>query len=120
MEKEKFKVLIVEDEVIIADCLEMELENANFESCGFYTTGEEAILVAKDQKPDIVLMDVHLAGELNGIETAKEINKERDILTIFMTGFNRNEIDIKDIKKAILLEKPVDISRLQQVIEEHF
>ena len=114
------KILIVEDEVIIAECLEMELISAGFDSQGYVTTGEEAIIAVNDSNPDIILMDIHLSGNLSGIETARKIRPNNDTLIIFMTGFDKTDIlfRTKDLGNTNLLEKPIEIFQIEQIIND--
>lgn len=90
--KKKIKILIVEDEVIIAQCLKMELEQSGYDVCSFVSTGEEAINEFKVKNPDIVLMDVNLPGEMDGIDVAKQIIAIKYVLIIFIIGYNEANI----------------------------
>ena len=120
--KKKVKILIAENEVIIAQCLKMELESKGYEVCNFVATGEEAIVEAKEENPDIILMDINLSGLIDGIDAAGEITKSQKIPIIFMTGYN--EIAIFDraqkINPVAYLEKPVEIYDVEPVIESIF
>lgn len=66
--RKKIKILIVEDEVIIAQFLKIELEDSGYEVCSFVASGEEAIIEAKEKNPDLILMDIHLSDKIDGIE----------------------------------------------------
>ncbi|MDP8200664.1 MAG: response regulator [Candidatus Tenebribacter burtonii] len=120
--KKKVKILIAENEVIIAQCLKMELELKGYEVCNFVATGEEAIIEAKEENPDIILMDINLLGFIDGIDAAKEITKSKKIPIIFMTGYN----DIAFFERAqkvnpvAYLEKPVEIYDIEPIIESIF
>ena len=113
-------VLIVEDEIIIAECMRMELMQAGYECYGYYTTGIEAVEAAKKHKPDIILMDVHINGTINGIETARKIQEIQDSLVILMTGFDKKEIlnETKDLKNIVILEKPIEIFQIENILAE--
>lgn len=84
--KERKKVLIIEDEFITASALKMTLGGMGFDIVGISDTGEAAITAAGELHPDIVLMDIILQGEMNGIEAADIIKKKYDIPVIFITG----------------------------------
>jgi len=118
----KIKILIAEDEVLIAQCLQMELEMSGYEVCGFVATGEEAILKTRDTKPDIVLMDINLSGEMDGIEAAQKIIAENKIPLIFMTGYNEPNFlkRAEKVNPVGYLEKPVEIYNLQPLIDSVF
>ena len=70
-----FKILIVEDEMVIAANISLQLSNLGYEVTGILPRGEEAISHIKIEKPDIILLDIRLKGDLDGIETAHEIAK---------------------------------------------
>ena len=61
----KIKILLAEDELLIAQCLKMELEMEGYEICSFVSEGEEAVKTAKKEEPDIILMDIHLSGKMD-------------------------------------------------------
>jgi len=118
----KIKILLVEDEVLIAQCLKMELEIAGYNVCNFVAKGEEAIIVAKNEEPDLLLMDIHLSGKMDGIDAAKKIIEHRNIPVIFMTGYNEVAILEKanSINPAGYLEKPVELFELKPIIDSIF
>ncbi|NQT65663.1 MAG: response regulator [FCB group bacterium] len=121
MEK-KIKILIAEDEAIITQCLKMEFELEGFEVCRFVTEGEEAIEIAKEEEPDIILMDIHLSGKMDGIEAARQIIEHKNIPIIFMTGFS--DINVRKrahkINPVGYLEKPVEVYEVTPIIESLF
>jgi YesN/AraC family two-component response regulator len=69
------KILIVEDESIIVKSLENRLLKAGYDVIGNAASGKEAIEMARQLNPDLILMDIKLDGEMTGIEAASEINK---------------------------------------------
>lgn len=83
---EKSKILIVEDETIISLYTLNVLESKGFETVSTVSTGEEAIQRAGRDKPDVILMDIVLSGEMDGISAAEEINAKYDIPIIYLTG----------------------------------
>lgn len=85
---DKWRVLIVEDEPLIAMELNDRLERNHYTVCGMVAHGEEAVRQFEQFKPDVILMDVHLAGKLNGIETAKQLRAIRDIPVIYLTAYS--------------------------------
>lgn len=85
------RVLIVEDERIISLDLNRRLERAGYEVLGTVATGAEAIEEALRLLPDIVLMDVRLAGDIDGIDAATEIRKKAPIPVIFLTAYADEE-----------------------------
>lgn len=113
------KVLLVEDDWIIAKEISCSLQDFGFELLGPYDTGEEALANISSIKPDIVLLDIGLSGDLNGIETAQRIKKEFPVPFIFLTAL----ADMDTIDKAKLaapyayLVKPVSTETLYSTIE---
>jgi DNA-binding NtrC family response regulator len=116
----KVKILIVEDEAIIARHLQMELTSDIFDVIDIVSNGEEAIQKVIENKPDIILMDINLNGKMNGIETMEILNSE--IPVIFMTGYANQEFTERATKlnSIAYFNKPVDPDLIKPVIERHF
>ncbi|MBU2550191.1 MAG: PAS domain S-box protein, partial [Proteobacteria bacterium] len=83
----KAKVLIVEDEVLIAEDLENRLKDLGYEVCGKTATGEDALLRTDRDRPDLVIMDLVLRGETDGIEAAEVIRNNWGIPVVFLTAY---------------------------------
>lgn len=118
----KIRILIVEDEALIAKCLKMTLESQGYEVIGFVASGEKAIITTKEKNPDIILMDIHLSGEIDGIDAAKEIIENKNIPIIFMTGYDMtNFIErAQKINPAACLNKPIKAIEVMSVINSIF
>ncbi len=67
------RILIVEDQRINAERLRINLEQLGYESCGIVPRGEEAVQKAEETRPDLILMDIRLKGEVDGIEAAQRV-----------------------------------------------
>jgi signal transduction histidine kinase len=80
-------VLIVEDEAIVALSIEKRLKSLHFNITGTVATGEDAIAAVERQTPDLVLMDVHLQGRMDGIEAAQIIHERYDLPVIYLTAY---------------------------------
>lgn len=78
----------MEDEAIVAMQLEESLKQLGYEVAGVATRGNDAIRIAKDTWPDLILMDIRLEGSMDGIETAESINQFYDIPVIFLTAYS--------------------------------
>ncbi len=90
----KEKVLIVEDERIIALDLKKRLERFGFPSPEIVSNGEEALTAAESLRPDIILMDIMLGGPIDGIDAAKTVKEKLNIPVIFLTAYsNENTLD---------------------------
>lgn len=96
---EKTRILIVEDDMIIAANLSLQLSNKGYEVTGIESRGEEAIAHALFNTPDLILMDINLKGKLNGIETVSAIQKNKNIPVIYLTA-NSDETTFKSAKKT--------------------
>lgn len=83
---EKIRILVVEDEAIIAMDLQETLNEAGYIVIATLPSGEEALELCRNERPDIVLMDVHLQGTLNGIETAQQLRKNYAIPSVLLTA----------------------------------
>ena len=83
---DKKKILVVEDEFITATALQSSLEDLGFEVVGTADNGDEAIQAAGEHKPDVILMDIQLIGDMNGITAAGIIKQKYEIPVIFLTG----------------------------------
>lgn len=116
---EDFKVLIVEDEFLVSADLKHHLESMDYEVIGIASTGIDAIRIAEEKFPDIILMDIILKGDMDGIDAAKQIYECCDIPVIYLTGNYDNHI----IERAKLTQpygyiiKPFSPKELYSVIE---
>ncbi|MBM9615940.1 response regulator [Desulfobulbus rhabdoformis] len=88
----KASLLIVEDDGILAAHLKTTLDRLGYTPIGPVATGEEAVLLASKHSLDLILMDIELAGEQNGIDAAKEINSRSDVPVLFLTGFSQESL----------------------------
>jgi len=84
---EKARILIVEDEAIIAMEVESQLQGLGYNVTSIVDTGVKAIKKAEEDKPDIILMDIRIKGEMDGIEAAEEIRNRFGIPVIFSTAY---------------------------------
>ena len=96
----QIKVMIVEDELITAEAIAILLKKLNYDPIAIVSSGEEAISKIKILKLDLILMDIILAGTMDGIQTAQFINKNYNIPIIFITAYG----DRKTLDRAKLSE----------------
>ena len=85
------RILIVEDENIVALDLKNRLIRLGYGIAGVVRSGEEAVRLACDQKPDLILMDIMLGGRIDGIEAAQKIYLNMDIPVVYLTAYADNE-----------------------------
>jgi PAS domain S-box-containing protein len=116
---EKCRILIVEDEIIVSLHIRSVLLHFKYQVVEIASSGEEAIEKAGMHRPDLVLMDIHLGGRVDGIMAAACIREKYDIPTIYLTSYN----DEETINKAKMTEplgflvKPLDNNELRNSIE---
>jgi CheY-like chemotaxis protein len=96
----KSKIMIVEDEWITADDIRMSLQSLGYTVSSVVSSGEEAIQKAEKDKPDLVLMDIMLKGEMDGIEAASQIRSCYNIPIIYLTAY----ADEKILERARITE----------------
>jgi CheY-like chemotaxis protein len=115
----KINILLVEDEVIVAMLMQKQLRDIGYQSVHHVTTGEKAIIYIQDNTPDIILMDIRLAGEIDGIEAAEAIKAKADIPILFITGYDDKEIRDRAEKTNPIdfLIKPIDIIVLKTILD---
>jgi len=84
------KVMIVEDEAVVALHLRQELTKLGYFVAGVATAGEQALKMVEEVFPDVILMDIHIQGEMDGIETAKRIPRYLHIPVIYLTAYSED------------------------------
>ena len=113
------RVLIVEDELLVAWHLESLARGQNLEVCGLVPDGDGAIEQAVDLGVDLILMDIRLAGQMDGIEAARRIREQRDTPIIFITahGDPATRARIEHVLPGTpVLAKPITAERLKEAI----
>ncbi len=116
------KIVLVEDEGIVSNDLRHYLTQLGYTVTASKFTGEEALEFCRCNPPDVILIDIGLQGEIDGIETAKRIKQELDIPVIFITGFADEQTigRARNTHPAGLLLKPIDEERLRSSLEQLF
>ena len=113
------KILIVEDEMLIGANISLQLSNLGYEVSGIVPRGDEALIHIKQNKPDIILLDIQLKGKLDGIETAKLMQKDYHIPIIYLTA-NTDDAHFKRAKEtnpSAFISKPFKKLDLKHAIE---
>ncbi len=113
------KIMIVEDEAIVAMAMEQKFIKNGYDVCEIIDSGEVAIEKAKETMPDLILMDILLKGKINGLEAAREIRAFKDIPILFMTGYEskRTMQKVKDFKPVASFTKPVIWEHLKASVD---
>jgi CheY-like chemotaxis protein len=115
----RINILIVEDEMVIALNLKMQLENLLYNVLDIMDSGEKTIKKLEDVKPDLILMDHTLKGELDGIQTTEIISQKYKIPILYITAQNdQSTLDkIKNSSAIGVLTKPLYIHELDKTIQ---
>lgn len=118
--KEGLRILIVEDESIVARDIQSMLFRLGYGLSPIASRGQEAIEKALERQPDIILMDIRLKENMDGIETAKKIREHFSIPIIYMSALSDKE-SLKRARKAdpfFFISKPIEEDELQTVIDK--
>ena len=114
--------MVVEDEFIVAFELKTALEGMGYTVCGMVSSGEQAIACAERERPDCVLMDVSLKGEMDGIEAARHIRARFGTRTAFLSGYPAEEMMRRaaDVRPIGIFAKPLDYRQLEETLGSFF
>lgn len=93
-------VLIVEDEVLVGMMLARNIEGFGLSVCEVVGTGEDAVAAAERHRPGVILMDVSLGGEMDGMEAAGRIRDLLGIPVVFFTGYYQDKHLMKRAKEV--------------------
>jgi len=112
------RILVAEDETIIRLDLKETLERAGFEVCGEARDGEEAVELAREEKPDLAVLDVKMP-RVDGIEAARRILAERPIPIVMLTAYGHDELVARAVEAGVFayLVKPFRESDLLPAIQ---
>lgn len=115
------RVLVVEDEILIAVDIRATLVASGYVVVGIAATADQAVAAAIRERPDIVLMDIRLAGSRDGIDAAREIRERLDIPSLFVTA-NADERTRKRAEATAplgFLHKPFDAPALREALSAY-
>ncbi|CAH2031366.1 diguanylate cyclase domain-containing protein [Trichlorobacter ammonificans] len=113
------RILLAEDEKISADYLKQALVQMGYDIAGVVQTGEAAIQVALEEKPDLILMDISLGGKIDGITAAATIRSQTDMPIIYLTANTSDSVfdQAKCTDPYAYLVKPYELYQLKHAIE---
>lgn len=116
----KASIMVVEDEGIVSIDIRNILKRAGYDIAAVAFLGEEAVKKAEGAHPDLVLMDIGLKGEIDGIEAAKKIRELHKIPVVFLTGFaDENTLaKAREADPSGFIIKPINEEELRKTIEE--
>ncbi len=110
------KILIVEDELLIAEDLRFTLQRMGHQVVGIASSGIEAVQKADELYPNLVLMDVRLQGPMDGIETARIIRSKADVPVIYVTAHSSAIASPEKNHGSVSLAKPFSPMQLEAAI----
>ena len=114
------RVLIVEDDMIISMVLERMLQKLNFTVIDKVTTGKKAIRLTAETEPDIILMDIQLKDQIDGITAMEKIREHSCVPVIYITG-NSDEYYLKRARNTNYVDylvKPIQIEDLKEALQK--
>jgi YesN/AraC family two-component response regulator len=107
-----FRVLVVEDEILIRKYINLLLESVGCSIVGETAYAEKAVPLAREKSPDLILMDIRLKGDMDGIEAAKEISSHSNAAILFMSAYDYQ-------KKVETLQIPNILGYLKKPLEDY-
>lgn len=112
------RLLIVEDDLLVANQMEAALSDAGFDVAGTATTREEALQLAEAKSPTLVVMDISLRGDADGIDTALDLFRLQGIRCIFASAYSDHEAKRRAAPAAPLgwLQKPYTMASLTAMV----
>ena len=115
-------VLIVEDDALLSVIQTRLVENLGHNVLASVDTGRKAIQKVRELDPDVVIMDIGLEGDMDGIETMEEIRKKSSVPVIYLSGDSNSRYAdrLKKIDPVGYLTKPVQKHKLKSTLEEAF
>lgn len=111
-------VFIVEDNPIISEIIAFSINKLGYSVCDSVQTGEEAIRYCGKCRPDLVIMDISLKGEMDGIEAGALIKNQFSIPVVFLTGYSMMELPerVRDAQPDGFISKPFSDDDIRRVI----
>lgn len=117
--KAKVRILVVEDDALVASYIQDVLQESGYAVSGFASTGPEALALAEGEVPDLALVDIRLAGPMDGIEVACHLRKRFAVPSVFLTGLH--DADTAERAKVAaplgFLQKPFRPSQVFNTLE---
>ena len=112
------RVVVAEDDLTLSAILKSVLTAAGYE-VEVVETGEECLTLALSAEPDVVVMDVSLAGRMDGIEAATRLRRRSDCPVVFHTAHRSPErrARMESVRNSAIVQKPADVSRLVRAVD---
>src|SRR5579872_3052234 len=112
------RILVIEDDLLIATQIETTLTEAGFDVVGLAPTGEEAIELAANDPPDLAVVDIRLAGDRDGVDTALELFRSHGLRCVFASAYSDDEARQRAAPAAPFgwLQKPYSMASLTELV----
>lgn len=121
MIRNDLKILLVEDEIGLAMLMERQLEDLGYRVHTHVTMGQEAVNAAQEIQPDVILMDIRLAGPMDGIEAANQIRGQgKHSRIIYVTGYDdpQTRQRAQETHPLGFFTKPLDADKIAPLLED--
>lgn len=114
------RLMIVEDNMLIRMDLEESLLESGFDICATASAGEEALIKASEQQPELILMDIGLKGEMTGIEAATLLRRQSEVPIIFLSGNSdlKTKALTQEVNPIAFIVKPINTEDLIDLIKQ--
>jgi CheY-like chemotaxis protein len=114
------RVLIVEDERIVARDLERRLRRLGYTVVALVSTGIDAVQQALQHRPDVILVDIRLQGEMDGITAVESIHQQLQVHVVYLSAHldEATQVRAQDTHPDAFLQKPFNDAHLQQTLQQ--
>ncbi|HEV7372108.1 response regulator [Arenibaculum sp.] len=115
----RLRILIVEDDALVALGIRCTLEDLGYEVCGVAASEPEAVRLAAETRPDLTLMDIRLKGTVDGIDTARRLRAEFGIRSVYLSAYTDHQTMSRVTATYPLgfVQKPYSASQLKNALE---
>ncbi len=113
------RILIVEDELMLAEDMGKKLRSLGYEVAGMVVSGEDAVQAVEELRPDLIVMDIKLEGDVDGIEACRRITSQHDIPVVYVSAFAEKDVldRAKKTRPYGYLSKPLGLLELRITVE---
>jgi CheY-like chemotaxis protein len=115
-------VLVIEDEAVVAMFLTDVLEELNYQVCAVAASGRQALALAFEHRPDLAMVDVRLKGDIDGVETALQLQSQLGVRSILLSGDPEalRSAETRGINPIAVLSKPYTPEQLRTILSQAF
>ncbi len=115
----RHRIMIVEDDALVALGIRSTVEDLGYEVCGVAATEAEAVALANDTLPDLTLMDIRLRGPVDGIDTARRLRAEMGIRSVYLSAYTDHQTMTRITSTYPLgfVQKPYSANQLRTALD---